>query len=202
MNRTPVIAVAALLLAACGTEPDTTDTTELTHVTNDYRDEIADRLANGPLEGGAGVWQANYEGAVVRYHLPATDEQQADAEEYRQAAGGGPVTWIGVEVDNREGLEPINLYSLIVVLDDGTQHTAVPAAQTIDEWTTDAMLAAKVPDDVLVEGQNLADSQQVYLLPGASGEFLMTADPFTPEQVRSVTAYPSGGVDQVEAFKR
>lgn len=75
-------------------------------------------------------------GALITMTMDAqaeSNEEIAWLEQYRQDAGGDPVSYILSDVDNRDGSEPINMYSTTMYDQDGKSYECEMAIDYAEE---------------------------------------------------------------------
>lgn len=134
---------------------------------------------------------------MVSVPADAQDPAVAKLEAYRKKAKGAPVTYLIGQIDDSNGASDLNMYSVVVVTDDGQQITADGVSAAVEEWqqafgTSDT----KNYND----GVNLINASEFFLRPGAKGTVVLVADQAI-SSVRRVFVYPAGGMDEVEMTK-
>lgn len=94
-------------------------------------------------------------GAEITFTLPtpATDPAVAKLEEFRDKAGGAPVTYLVASVDNRQGTEPVKIYMVAVFDEEGRQYTFSTVADALDSWkpSFDSDYKYKLPDGTVLD---------------------------------------------------
>lgn len=64
---------------------------------------------------------------------PESSEEIAWLEQYREDAGGDPVTYILSDVDNRDGSDPVNMYATTMYDQDGQSYECEMAIDYVEE---------------------------------------------------------------------
>lgn len=145
LRAVTIAATAALLLASCGSsEPEAAPAggtaAEESPAQSDGDEEKssgeiqAEHAEENPEGEPMGTFSLTEEplfvststGASITMTMdaqPDADEQIAWLEQYREDVGGDPVTYILSEVDNRDGTERINMYSVSIFDTEGTEYT-------------------------------------------------------------------------------
>ncbi|MEI2278994.1 hypothetical protein OHC50_16135 [Paenarthrobacter ilicis] len=75
-------------------------------------------------------------GGIVRFTLPtpASDPAVADIEAFRKKTGAAPVSYIVADVDNRNGIDSINMYRVSAYDADGKEYSFARAATIVADW--------------------------------------------------------------------
>lgn len=126
-----VVATAALFaLTACSSSAPEEETTEEVGVETTAPPE-AELYPAGAFE------LTSIAGAEITFDLPtdASDERLAEIEQFRANTGGEPVSYIVVEVDNRNGTDDVMLENIDVFDEDGTKYEFTDITNFIDEWS-------------------------------------------------------------------
>lgn len=132
-----ILSITALALAGCGTseaEPDEPQSRE--EAQQEYADMLESGEAQGPPPMPAGEFELQAsQGTHITFELPTdpAHEDLAAIEEYRETVNVEPVTYIVVDVDNRQGTDGVTLPQLNVYDEDGTEYEF----QKLDWYFTD-----------------------------------------------------------------
>ena len=153
-------AAATLLLAACGgsSEPaagpaetttatgtedaaeETTDESDSWPIVEDEDGNVVENPEDEPAETFSlreePFFASTATGAAITMTMdaqPDSSEEIAWLEQYRQDAGGEPVTYILSDVDNRDGSEPINMYNISVYDEEGLEWACGSPDEYLDE---------------------------------------------------------------------
>lgn len=188
-----IIIVAAALVSGCGNGQGASSPTVAPPAASTTTDP-ATVVASGP-----GTYTFSYMGASGSIDIPASASEPslANFEAYRKKASAAPVTYLLAKIDNSNGTSSINMYSIVVVTDDGQQVTGTGVGGTISKWQ-EAFGTSDTKN--YNAGVSLINDNNFYLQPGAKGNAILVADhPFST--VKRVFVYPAGGVDKVEATK-
>lgn len=122
----------------------------------------------------------------------------ADLEAYRQAAGAEEVGYITVDVDNRQGSELINMYEVDVFDASGKKYTyqSPDSNGMITQWQD----AQGGIDDTTAYNQGV-DLSNAYMNGASPHErtTMVLTGPKLPDEFTSVTTYPSGAFDVIDA---
>ncbi|RPF22427.1 hypothetical protein EDD34_3087 [Myceligenerans xiligouense] len=91
--------------------------------------------ATGPETWEPGAFIARPEsGAIIRISMPASEELVTEIESYRERTGGKPVVYFATDVDNRGGIEEVNLEEINLYDPDGLEHSFIPVWRWISDW--------------------------------------------------------------------
>jgi hypothetical protein len=84
---------------------------------------------------GPGTYSFSYEGAVGTIQVPANikDPRLEPYGDYRRLANARPITYLIAQVDNQSD-DPINMYEVVVVTNDGQQIEATSISDYVDMW--------------------------------------------------------------------
>ncbi|WP_122940940.1 hypothetical protein [Brachybacterium sp. EE-P12] len=150
-------ATALLLLSACGSADEPSNATPTEAEENvDSQAEAADESDSWPIvededgnvvenpEDESGAFSLTDEpffaSTVTGAQITMTMDAQPDAseeiawlEQYREDAGGEPVSYILSDVDNRDGSEPINMYNISVYDEEGLEWACGSPDEYLDE---------------------------------------------------------------------
>ena len=152
--------------------------------------------------------------ATVSFFLPAnvTDPRLSEIEAFRRDTKAPAVSYIIAEVDNRDGLEPVNMYNISAFDADGKKYEFSRVDEAINDWkpsyTSDyeyvmpdgSKLDAAAGDALNNRGVALNNA---HINNAAVGErttlvLCSTATDF-PQKFAKVTAQPNGMGDPQEA---
>ncbi|PCN48040.1 hypothetical protein Csp2054_09200 [Curtobacterium sp. 'Ferrero'] len=142
-------------------------------------------------------WTFDYQGATGTFKLAGdqTDPAVAAIEQARASVNGEAVTLVPVTIDNTNGTEPLNMYSITVITKDGQQIDSVDLADYFSSWRDAA-------GDDAEKYNALIDTESKYamfdLAKGAKGTAIV-AFPSPVTSAWRVTVMPAGGFDEVEA---
>ena len=156
-----------------------------------------DLAATEPI--GPGAYQFDYLGAVGNIEIPLSpdDPAVAELEEYRKLTGSDDVGYVKVIVDNTNGTDDINMYSVVAVTSAGEQVEFTGLDEAISTWQD------RLPEDDVAgynRGVELTNQHQFFLHPGAKGTAILI-NPEPVSDVSRVFVYPAGGSNRVEAYK-
>lgn len=115
-----------------------------------------------------------------------------DLESYREKAGGEPVSYMSVDIDNREGSENINMYQIAVYDAAGNEYIFTSADESADEWRE---LLGTGNSEAYNEGVDLSNK---YLNQGASPHqrsTMILTGPELPAEFTAVMAMPRGAFE-------
>ncbi|WP_017793440.1 LptM family lipoprotein [Leucobacter salsicius] len=134
MKRTPGIVAAiaiTLALTSCGATDNTGDTQAPTQEPTTAEAVEPQLYPEGPFE------LTSLSGAEISFELPspANDENLAEIEQFRTDTGGSPVSYIVLQVDNRNGTEPVALENVTAFDADGNKYEFSSIIDFIDEWS-------------------------------------------------------------------
>lgn len=157
MKKTAAIsstAIALLLLTGCSSEPgedeptgpttppasDAANTTEPSERETELdADQIAaDREAahEGEMDltaqAGEELWFGSDYGTIGKLTIPS--EPHAASEELRESIGADPITYVAIQVDNREGLESASIPVVEAFDADGRAYEFQGIEQAYSEW--------------------------------------------------------------------
>lgn len=145
MNRpiAVILAAATIALAGCsatapiGHETAGATAPSSTTVASTAAPAASTAAAAPAVPGAASAWQfVSMGNATVHFFLPAdvTDPRLAEIEAFRKDAGAAPVSYIIAEVDNRDGLEDVNMYMVSAYDADGKEYKFTRVDGMISEW--------------------------------------------------------------------
>jgi len=88
---------------------------------------------------GFGTYEFSYNGARITIRVPVdrNDPAVARAESFRARVGAPPVTYLLTEVDNTSGKDPVDMYTVTIVTEDGNGIDVDWAFYVIGSWNTD-----------------------------------------------------------------
>lgn len=150
--------------------------------------EVDEDAINGdPVAPGARFYGISENGGdfVITTQIDPVE----DLEAYREQAGGEPVGYMSVDVDNREGTENINMYQVAVYDAAGNEYIFTSADEVAGEWRE---LLGSDNVDVYNEGVELSNK---YLNQGASAHqrsTMILTGPELPGEIVAVVAMPRG----------
>lgn len=175
--------------------------------------EIVEQPTTEPM--GHGTYELHYQGAEITFDLPADPaaEEIQEIEEYRQATGADPVTYITADVDNRDGETLINMHQIEVFDAEGNNYEFNGASQFLNEWsptfTEDYEYILPNGDELSEEEGSELSSRGTELhnehLDGVDvagrGTIVLVYDgDDLPDEFTRVAVQPSGMVDTVDAY--
>lgn len=141
MKLTPTFAtltIAALTLVGCGNSND--EPTSAEEAQQQYADELESQGHN-PMEGFGPMQAGEYEvypdhGGHATFELPTDPEheQVTPFEEYREQNNLDPVTYIVVNVDNRDGQEMLKFPVITVYDEQGTAYEFQHIEDALPDW--------------------------------------------------------------------
>ena len=140
------LAIAGLALAGCSTESNEAGgkTIKPLFPEQDYIDESEVDEDFDPMDGMGIMEAGEYEvypelGGHATFDLPTPpDHEEVEPyEEYRQANNLDPITYIVVEVDNRDGAEMLKFPSITVFDEDGTAYEFEHLEWVVEDWWPD-----------------------------------------------------------------
>lgn len=114
----------------------------------------------------------------------------AELEEYRERAGGEPVTYMSVDVDNREGTENINMYQVAVYDAAGNEYLFEGADKAVDIWQSNLDEAGD--DEGYRDGTELYNSYINQGAPPHQRSTMILVGDELPDEFTAVTAMPRG----------
>lgn len=128
-----VIAVAAMTLAGCSTPQEASESASATTSAPTTTEATAETTATAAEESKSNIPEPmpqgtfeliTDEGTKFTFDLPtpASDPRVADIEAFRKKAETAPVSYIVADVDNRQGEESVNMYSVSVFDPDGKKY--------------------------------------------------------------------------------
>ena len=121
--------------------------------------------------------------------------------DYRRLAKASPVTYLAATINNASEDTPVNMYSVVVITPAGEQVQFRSISEQIGEWMQVFANPSSSSDSANYNrGVDLANANQIYLLPGAKGTAFLTSQTPVP-RVSRVYVYPSGGLERVEATR-
>lgn len=136
--------------------------------------------------------------------LTLPSEADPEIEELRAAVGADPVTYLTAEVDNRQGVDSMNMYQVAVYTPEGEELVFNGADAYLDE-TRDLIpadadgLAADV--DLYNQFIEVSNKHRDSASVGEKKRFVLVGQfPELPEEISRVAVYPNGGFDEVDAF--
>ncbi|ROP45978.1 hypothetical protein [Pseudokineococcus lusitanus] len=105
----------------------------------------------------------------VTVHVPAdsSDDHVEDLEDFREDTDAGPVCWVVVEVDNRDGTEVVDLPEVDVVAADGSRVTLQRASDVLSTWaerSDDDDAVARAVELITQTGGTVSPGQEGYLV--------------------------------------
>lgn len=108
----------------------------------------------------------------VTVHVPAdsSDDHVEDLEDFRDDSGAGPVCWVVVEVDNRDGTEVVDLPEVDVVAADGSRVTLQRASDVLRTWAE-----RSDDDDAVARAVELITQTGGTVSPGQEGHLVLVA---------------------------
>jgi hypothetical protein len=140
-----VIGIAGLTLVGCGsTEAEEAETAPVENETVE-QPEVAEETEadaeHNPMDGFGPMAAGTYElypelGGYATFDLP-TDPTHADIapiEEYRTANNLDPLTYILIDVDNRDGTEMLKFPAITVYDEEGTAYEFQHLEWAIEDW--------------------------------------------------------------------
>lgn len=123
-------------------------------------------------------------------------EPVAEFESLRNLVKGEPVTYLTGTVDNRDGTEAVNMYSVRIYTPEGEELEYKTADTYADELRN--MLPADAPSDTYNRFIDASNKHQVFIDPKEKNDFVLVG-PAIPEEFTGVTVYPTGAFDPVDA---
>lgn len=115
-------------------------------------------------------------------------EPVANLEALREEVDEEPVSYMSVDVDNRDGVESINMYQVAVYDAAGNEYLFSGPDEIINQWRE------RLPEDEQYTG-DWVDVSNSYINQGASAHqrtTMILAGPELPEDIVAVIAMPSG----------
>jgi hypothetical protein len=200
-RTTTAAAAGALLLALTGCTPgkpvDPVPTpTPPAAVDRGHGEAPTDTRWPRPIAAGSGLWFVTAENAVGKFTLPGDPDPAA--EELRERAGGDPVTYTTVTVDNRHGTTGVDMHALVAHGADGRKVRFRTVDAFMDEWSQ------RVPDDGASTHDPFAGRSgepRPFANAGEVEEFVMaTRDTDLPAEFTRVTVQAHGAGDPVRAY--
>lgn len=175
------VVLAGGLLAGCGAGRDLSDRSGGGLSMEPWRDRVDARDGGDDGDGDARSPEdcadpddaAELEGdqgdVSVTVHVPAdaSEDQVEDLEDFRDDTGAGPVCWVVVEVDNRDGTEVVDLPEVDVVAADGSRVTLRRASDVLPTWaerSDDDDAVARAVELITQTGGTVSPGQEGYLV--------------------------------------
>lgn len=195
------------------------DESESWPIVEDEDGNVVENPEDEPAEGeGAELFSLTEEpffastttGALITMTMAAqteSNEEIAWLEQYRQDAGGDPVTYILSDVDNRDGSELINMYNISLYDEDGTEYACESSEGYVEEnWEPIWLYGSTDKDEYTSADGEPMDYEKAEELSNRINEHETTTgvDPFErgsmvsicpadlPEQVTAVQVMPGG----------
>lgn len=143
------LGVAALLLTGCSggaTDEPTASSTPKTSATTEPTEAAIDAMGPGTYMFDTGT------GTTGTIEIPGA--APADLEDLRTQAGGEPVTYLAVNVDNRDGAESFDVYTVTIYDNDGTAYEFQSASDYVDSITPDSSVVGADVYNLYVEAYN------------------------------------------------
>lgn len=190
-TRATFVVLAALLLAGCGEGDSEPAAGEAPASVSPEGPAAGEAPAGGP-----GLYAFEYAGAVgsVMVPTPADDARVQEVEAYREAAGAEPVTYVVAEVDNTAGTDDVNMYSVVVVTEDGQQVELMGISDLLGEWMGEGSTDYN-------RGVRLSNEHRFFLRPGAVGTAVLAVEGELSSDPARVYVLPAGGMTEVEATR-
>lgn len=204
MKHRGVSVVGGLLLAgvlvACGgpSSPGRVPTNEAADVTvGGVQSEAPAPKPEEPKVTGHGIYSFAYQGGTGIILLPA--DGPADVEALRVGLGEDPVTYLSVDVDNRQGASNMGMYRVDVFTKAGKRISFSGIDALIDSWEVDYQT-----DGDALNNQSI-DVYNKYLYGVSIGErktvYMAAPVESLPKDITRVSVHPSGAFDEVLATK-
>lgn len=176
------LSIAALLLSGCSSEsaesepaakgaPDTSATSSTATV--DAADAPVDAIGPGSYAFDTGT------GTVGTLEVPGAPH--AGMEELRTTIGAEPVTYLTGNLDNREGAESFDVYTISVFDSEGNKYDYVPAADYMH-----GIVSIEAPDEIYDKYTALRDQFTEVFDPLQRGDFVMVG-PELPAEIAGVS---------------
>lgn len=176
---------------------------------------VAPEASPEPSAMPAGEFKLTTEaGAEITFTLPTppTDPAVKDIEAFRVKAGADPVSYLVADVDNRKGMERVNMYQVSAFDEDGRQYTFSSVADLISDWGPSygsdykyTLPNGKVLDDAAgdalsreatkLHNANIGDAD----VAERASLILASTDADLPKEFTRVSVQPSGGGEGEEA---
>ena len=222
MKHTPltIIAIAALALVGCGSTETTSDEPQSAEeAQQEYADQLESGEAQGPPPMPAGEYEAYAEaGGHIVMQIPAStnDEPIAEIEEYREATGAEPVTYLIADVDNRDGTDSINMWKVEVFDEEGNSYEFNGVSEYVSDIGPEADWASEDESYTLIDGTEISKDEYFTLnsistdlhnehLHGASAAerktmILVYEGTDLPDEYTRVAVFPNGATEEVDAY--
>jgi len=155
------LGIAALAFTGCSTE-NTNEPQSAEEAQQQYADMLESGDAQGPPPMPAGEYKATAEaGGTILMQIPAdpTDETLAEIEEYREATGAEPVTYLLADVDNRQGTDHIGMRNVYIYDEDGTEYQFSDVSEYISDIEPETDWASEDETYSLVDGTEISRDQ-------------------------------------------
>src|SRR5690625_1794317 len=145
MKHTPltILSILALALVGCGSTETTSDEPQnAEEAQQEYADELRSQGID-PTEkpdvetAGHGTYRVHaMSGTEIEFELPtpADHEDLAAIEQYRQEAEIEPVTYIIVDVDNRQGTDTAQMNTVAVYDTEGNEYEFGKLEHLLTDW--------------------------------------------------------------------
>lgn len=208
---------ASVALAACSTGAESVDAPETAEPvaeipeSNEAPDDTEDTMESFPIDTGWKAWTMG--GAELTFDLDVepNDPRVVDAEKLRAASAADPVSFSVVTVDNRNGLDLVNMYSTKIFTEEGEEFELVSAGSwSSDEWGSETEWTDDQSDyrNLDRSGEELSDADYSALNdlvvetdldsevdPGAMKEVILVGPEDLPEEIVSLATEASGAGD-------
>lgn len=190
-----LIATGALILTACGDTDEPSQEGTIGDAPTDVAPDEGQAAAQPPtVEVGEEAWFITENNSVGKFTIPG--EPVAEYEELRESVDADEVTYITVTVDNREGMEGVNMYDLSAYDEDGREYSFTDVGDALDEWRD------LVGDDTEHYNRfiDAGNESMTYADPGQVAEFVMVSEKTDlPDEFTRVGIQAHGASQPVEA---
>lgn len=97
----------------------------------------AQQATTAAVQASADYQLVTMQNATITFTLPAsvTDPKLTAIEAYRKAAGAAPVSYVIASVDNKDGLDSVNMYNITAIDGDGNKYEFFRADQALSDWS-------------------------------------------------------------------
>jgi hypothetical protein len=189
LKRLTILAAAVMLTAGCAAPAAAPATTG----TSSAPSEAAAEATPTPVVMGPGEYTfESLAGATGTMQIPGTPDPEI--EKLRALVKGPAVTYLTVHVDNRQGTSNVNMYGVSIFTPDGQELKYTNADTYID-----SIRPSDAPAAVYNQFIDASNKHGAMAKPKSVKDFVLTGPP-VPKVITSVTVYPTGMSDPVDAL--